>query len=101
MASIGSQLQNYNNELVRRIEECRKQRNEVDSVIRVAEVERAKIRSDIKRLEGRMDQMNANLASSLTKRNELDALIQQTEDAYEKILDASRSLLDVIRESTK
>jgi sjoegren syndrome nuclear autoantigen 1 len=80
MASQGASLQNYNNELVKCIEDLREKREDINKQILKDEEEKAKIQRDL---------------SSLT--DEYDRTIQETESAYMKILESSQTLLQVLK----
>ena len=83
MASKGA-LQNYNNELVRCIEDLREKREEVNRNILRDEEEKAKIQKELTRLTERLSKINEDLARRMQARNEFDQTIQETEAAYMK-----------------
>ncbi|KAG5191644.1 Deflagellation inducible protein,13 kDa [Tribonema minus] len=100
MAQQGATLQNYNNELVRCIEELREKREEVNRQILKEEEEKAKIQRDLSILTERLGRVNESLARKVTARNEYDHTIQETESAYMKILESSQTLLHVLKRET-
>merc|ERR1711998_624025 len=85
MAQQGATLQNYNNELVKCIEDLREKREEVNRSIAKDEEEKAKIQNDLRILTERLARINDNLARKITSRNEYDKTIQETEAAYSKV----------------
>mmetsp|Transcript_46327 Transcript_46327/g.129139 ORF Transcript_46327/g.129139 Transcript_46327/m.129139 type:complete len:112 (+) Transcript_46327:148-483(+) len=97
MAKQGSTLQNYNNELVKCIEDLREKREEVNRQILKEEEEKAKIQKDLSRLTERLSKINESLARKMQARNEFDMTIQETEAAYMKILESSQTLLHVLK----
>jgi Sjoegren syndrome nuclear autoantigen 1 len=102
-SSAGSKgaLQNYNNELVRCIDDLREKREEVNRNILRDEEEKAKIQKELTRLTERLSKINEELARRMQARNEFDQTIQETEAAYMKILESSQTLLTVLkREAT-
>merc|ERR1712167_397415 len=97
MAQQGATLQNYNNELVKCIEDLREKREEVNRSIAKDEEEKAKIQNDLRILTERLARINDNLARKITSRNEYDKTIQETEAAYSKIMESSQTLLHVLK----
>ncbi len=81
MTQQGATLQNYNNELVKCIEDLRTKREEVNRSIAKDEEEKAKIQNDLRILTERLARINDNLARKITSRNEYDKTIQETEAA--------------------
>lgn len=97
MAGQGASLQNYNNELVKCIEDLREKREEINRQILKEEEEKAKIQRDLSILTDRLSGINENLAKKIQARNEYDRTIQETEAAYMKILESSQTLLQVLK----
>ncbi|KAG8465253.1 hypothetical protein KFE25_012616 [Diacronema lutheri] len=97
MAQQGATLQNYNNDLVRCIEDLREKREEVNRTIASDEEEKAKIQNDLRILTERLSRLNDGLARKISSRNEYDRTIQETEAAYQKILESSQTLLHVLK----
>mmetsp|Transcript_21458 Transcript_21458/g.27924 ORF Transcript_21458/g.27924 Transcript_21458/m.27924 type:complete len:123 (+) Transcript_21458:68-436(+) len=97
MAAQGATLQNYNNELVKCIEDLREKREEVNRAILKEEEEKAKIQKDLSILTDRLSKINEALARKVQARNEYDKTIQETETAYMKILESSQTLLHVLK----
>ncbi|CAM9991630.1 unnamed protein product [Sphacelaria rigidula] len=100
MAQQGATLQNYNNELVKCIEDLREKREEVNRQILKEEEEKAKIQKDLSILTDRLSKINENLARKVQARNEYDRTVQETEAAYMKILESSQTLLHVLKRET-
>ena len=97
MAQQGATLQNYNNELVKCIEDLREKREEVNRQILKEEEEKAKIQKDLSLLTDQLSKINESLARKVQARNEYDKTIQETEAAYMKILESSQTLLHVLK----
>ena len=97
MASQGSSLQNYNNELVACIDDLRSKREEVNRSILRDEEEKAKIQKELTTMTERLSRINEDLARKMQARNEFDQTIQETEAAYMKILESSQTLLNVLK----
>jgi Sjoegren syndrome nuclear autoantigen 1 len=100
MAGQGASLQNYNNELVKCIEDLREKREEINRQILKEEEEKAKIQRDLSVLTDRLSTINEALARKVQARNEYDRTIQETEAAYMKILESSQTLLQVLKRET-
>ena len=97
MASQGATLQNYNNQLVKCIEDLREKREEVNRQILKEEEEKAKIQKDLAILTERLSKINESLQRKQQARSEYDQTIQETEAAYMKILESSQTLLHVLK----
>mmetsp|Transcript_20600 Transcript_20600/g.66732 ORF Transcript_20600/g.66732 Transcript_20600/m.66732 type:complete len:112 (+) Transcript_20600:66-401(+) len=97
MAQAGATLQNYNNDLVRCIEELREKREDLNRSVAQDEEEKAKIQNDLRILTERLARINDNLARKVASRNEYDKTIQETEAAYSKIMESSQTLLHVLK----
>jgi Sjoegren syndrome nuclear autoantigen 1 len=100
MAGQGASLQNYNNELVKCIEDLREKREEINRQILKDEEDKAKIQRDLSILTDRLSTINEALARKVQARNEYDRTIQETEAAYMKILESSQTLLQVLKRET-
>jgi len=100
MAGQGASLQNYNNELVKCIEDLREKREEINRQILKEEEDKAKIQRDLSILTDRLSTINEALARKIQARNEYDRTIQETEAAYMKILESSQTLLQVLKRET-
>ncbi|NXG02141.1 SSNA1 protein, partial [Sakesphorus luctuosus] len=97
MTQQGAVLQGYNNELVKCIEDLCMQREELSKQIQQAEEERNKLQHEIQVLSEQLDHVCETLAQKVASRNELDKILAETEAAYMKILDSSRTLLNVLK----
>merc|ERR1712224_666254 len=97
MAQQGASLQNYNNELVKCLEDLREKREQINREIAREEDDKNKIQNDLKILTERLSRINDSLARKVAARNEYDQTIQETEAAYLKILESSQTLLHVLK----
>lgn len=97
MTQQGAVLQGYNNELVKCIEDLCMQKEELNKQIRQAEEEKNKLQHEIQVLSEQLECVCENLAQKVASRNELDKILAETEAAYMKILDSSRTLLNVLK----
>lgn len=81
MAAQGASLQNYNNELVKCIEDLREKREEINRQILKEEEEKAKIQKDLSILTARLQKLNESLTRKQQARNEYDRAIQVSSGA--------------------
>merc|ERR1712050_430013 len=100
MASQGATLQNYNNELVKSIEDLREKREEVHRQILKEEEDKATVQKQLAALTEQLQRLNDSLVRKTQARNEYDKTIQETEAAYMKILESSQTLLHVLKRET-
>merc|ERR1712146_825381 len=99
MAQQGATLQNYNNELVKCIEDLREKREELNRQI-MKEEDKGKIQKELSLLTDRLQKINESLVRKTQARNEYDKTVQETEAAYMKILESSQTLLHVLKRET-
>jgi Sjoegren syndrome nuclear autoantigen 1 len=100
MAETGASLQNTNNELVKSIEELREKREECDRAISKEEEEKARIVHELQILTDRLKVIDESLNRRYTARAEYDKAIGETENAFSKILESSKTLLHVLRKES-
>ena len=100
MSAQGATLQNYNNELVKCIEDLREKREELNKQIMKEEEDKGKIQKELSLLTDRLQKINESLVRKTQARNEYDKTIQETEAAYMKILESSQTLLHVLKRET-
>jgi sjoegren syndrome nuclear autoantigen 1 len=100
MANQGASIQNYNNELVKCIEDLRERREELNRQILRDEEIKAKIQQDLALFTKKLAEVNEELAKKIQGKNEYDRTIQETEAAYMKILESSQTLLQVLKRET-
>ncbi|XP_036272866.1 Sjoegren syndrome nuclear autoantigen 1 isoform X1 [Pipistrellus kuhlii] len=103
MTQQGAALQNYNNELVKCIEELCQKREELCRQIQQEEEEKQRLQNEVRQLTEKLARVNENLARKIASRNEFDRTIAETEAAYLKdrvcpqILESSQTLLSVLK----
>ncbi|XP_061443881.1 microtubule nucleation factor SSNA1-like [Rhineura floridana] len=97
MTHQGAVLQGYNNELVKCIEDLCMQREELNKQIVEAEEEKNKIQDEVEMLTKQLDCVCESLAWKNATQKKLDELLAETQLAYEKILESSRMLLNVLK----
>ncbi|KAF7486891.1 Sjoegren syndrome nuclear autoantigen 1 [Marmota monax] len=85
MTQQGAALQNYNNELVKCIEELCQKREELCRQIQQEEDEKQRLQNEVRQLTEKLARVNENLARKIASRNEFDRTIAETEAAYLKV----------------
>lgn len=100
MTHQGAVLQRYNNELVKYLEDLNLRREELDGEIRQAEQEKKVVQDEIAKLTAQLGHVCESLAWKHAAQKELDKILAETEVAYEKILESSRILLNVLKTET-
>eukprot|EP00754_Rhynchopus_humris_P004724 Rhum_TRINITY_DN12379_c0_g1::Rhum_TRINITY_DN12379_c0_g1_i1::g.51368::m.51368/K16780/SSNA1; sjoegren syndrome nuclear autoantigen 1 len=101
MGDTSVTLQSTNSELIAHIDGMKEKRAELDRFIQKEEEEKARIVNDLRILNERLARVDEGLARKYAARQEYDKTIAETENAFSKIIDSSRTLLHVLkREST-
>ncbi|XP_054847086.1 microtubule nucleation factor SSNA1-like [Eublepharis macularius] len=100
MTHQGAVLQGYNNELVKYLEDLIVHREQLNRQIRQAEQEKKMVQDEIAVLTVQLGHVCESLAWKSATQKELDKVLAETEVAYEKILESSRILLNVLKTET-
>jgi Sjoegren syndrome nuclear autoantigen 1 len=100
MAHQGATLQNFNNELVKCLEDLREKRETLNKSIQKEEKAKQDIQKKLHSLTEQLHRANESLAQKIQARNEYDTTISETEAAYMKILESSQTLLHVLKRET-
>eukprot|EP01063_Lacrimia_lanifica_P034186 TRINITY_DN626_c0_g2_i1.p2 TRINITY_DN626_c0_g2~~TRINITY_DN626_c0_g2_i1.p2 ORF type:complete len:127 (+),score=57.77 TRINITY_DN626_c0_g2_i1:64-444(+) len=86
-----------NSELISHIEHMKERRADLDRFITKEEEEKARIVNDLRILNERLARIDEGLARKYAARQEYDKTIAETENAFSKIVDSSRTLLHVLK----
>eukprot|EP00088_Acartia_fossae_P058889 TRINITY_DN693_c0_g2_i1.p1 TRINITY_DN693_c0_g2~~TRINITY_DN693_c0_g2_i1.p1 ORF type:complete len:139 (-),score=36.25 TRINITY_DN693_c0_g2_i1:181-597(-) len=97
MARQGASLQNYNNELVKSLEELCKRRSDLEKLINKEEQEKMELELEKRKIEERLQVVTTSLDQKLATKTEYDRVIGEAETAYMKILESSQVLLNVVK----
>ncbi len=97
MAQQGAALQNYNNELVKVLDELCERRQRLQKDIEKDQREKALLDSQLAQLNSKLSALDASLTKKLETKEEYDKTIKDTENAYMKILESSQLLLNVVK----
>jgi len=101
MARQGAALQNYNNELVKSLEELCQRRHTLQSAIDTEQSEREDLERQKQAIQDRLQLVNSSLNEKLTTKAEYDRVIGEAESAYMKILESSQVLLNVVKSKSQ
>jgi len=101
MARQGAALQNYNNELVKSLEELCQRRHNLQAAIDAEETEKRQLEAEKQKIEERLQTVNAGLNQKLSTKSEYDRVIGEAEGAYMKILESSQVLLNVVKSKSQ
>ena len=82
-------MNNTNSELVKMMEGIVKQRDEIQDVINQEEDEKKAIDEQMRALKERLDDLNGSLSRKYTTRNDYQKTIDETQSAFNKILESS------------
>lgn len=93
----GSALQRYNSELTRYIDNIRTGRDDLHEEIIKDEEEKNTIETEIAQLTERLTVLTEALVKKYEAQEEFDRTIQETEQAFMKILESSQTLLHVLK----
>ncbi|KAL9652746.1 hypothetical protein ABK040_010779 [Willaertia magna] len=95
--STGASLQTTNNQLVKCIEELRLRRDDMNKQIMKEEEDKQRIQNEIRILSEKLNRLNEGLSRKIQAKQEYERTLQETEAAYNKILESSQTLLHVLK----
>ena len=85
MSQSGASLQNYNNELVKCLQDLKSKRDTVHKEMINEEREKSRVQKQLAELTEQLHRLNELIAIKSQTRNEYDKTIQETEAAYMKV----------------
>ena len=94
---MAASLNNTNSELCKQMETITKQRDEIQELIDQEEEEKRSIEEQMRLLNDRLEAINASLQRKYVTRNEYTKTIDETQAAFNKILESSQTLLHVLK----
>mmetsp|Transcript_26120 Transcript_26120/g.41418 ORF Transcript_26120/g.41418 Transcript_26120/m.41418 type:complete len:116 (+) Transcript_26120:105-452(+) len=101
MAQNGASLQNYNNELVKCLQDLKQKRDTVHKEMINEDREKSRVQKQLAELTEALHRLNESIAQKQQTKNEYDKTIQETEAAYMKILESSQTLLHVLKRESQ
>ncbi|XP_056875746.1 microtubule nucleation factor SSNA1-like [Takifugu flavidus] len=96
MTHQAAALQNYNDEIIKVLDDLYSRREDLNRHIRQDE-EDERLQQDSQVLSGKMRRTNESMSQKLAARAAIDRTIAETEAAYDMILQRSQSLLCVVK----
>lgn len=93
----GAALQNYNNELVKCLEELSHRRQKLQKQIQDEESVKRQLESQMVKLRQELDSVETSLRGKHDTLAKYNATIAESEQAYLKILESSQVLLNVLK----
>eukprot|EP00485_Elphidium_margaritaceum_P009056 CAMPEP_0202686524 /NCGR_PEP_ID=MMETSP1385-20130828/2275_1 /ASSEMBLY_ACC=CAM_ASM_000861 /TAXON_ID=933848 /ORGANISM="Elphidium margaritaceum" /LENGTH=113 /DNA_ID=CAMNT_0049341113 /DNA_START=119 /DNA_END=460 /DNA_ORIENTATION=- len=101
MSQSGASLQNYNNELVKCLQDLKSKRDAVHKEMSNEEREKSRVQKQLAELTEQLHRLNESISQKQQAKNEYDKTIQETEAAYMKILESSQTLLHVLKRESQ
>ena len=80
MAQQGAVLQNYNNELVKSLEELTRRRAQLNDQIKAETLEKSKLEAEKTKIEEKLFTVETSLEKKLSARAECDKVIRDAEE---------------------
>lgn len=97
MTTSPSALQKCNNDLISTLSSLSEKRSVLSRKIAQDQQSHASLTSQVSNLSSQLSAVSKRLENDLKIMGEYDAIIREAEDAYGKIVDSSRNLLEVVR----
>lgn len=100
MAQQGAALQNYNNELVKCLEDLCQRRQRLQKEIDQETVQLKQVEQEEARLNAKKNALQAGLNKKIETKGEYDRTIREGEANYMKILETSQALLSMVKKDS-
>jgi Sjoegren syndrome nuclear autoantigen 1 len=100
MSIESSTMQDYNSQLVHCLDEIREKRDAITQQKSKREAEKVVLLTTMKKLQTELSQIEEDLVKYSTDSVKYNQTIQETETAYMKIVESSKTLLHVLREES-
>lgn len=97
MAKHGLALQSFNNELVQCLENLKTKRDELQQIIEMEEVEKARLQADIECLSNRLSAIMTSLTKKTSARADFDRAISESETSLCRLLENSQAVVNNVR----
>jgi len=97
----GAALQQYNNELVKCLDELSRRRRVLQNEIDRDEAEKQKLEAEVAAARERLEVVENRLSMKTARMENYDKAIAKSEAAYLQILESSQVLLSVVKKETK
>ncbi len=100
MADNGDKLSNFNQQLIKCLEDLREKKNLLNREIKNNQEEKVKTENEINMLNNKLKNLNEILNTKNLIKNNYEKAIKDTETAYSKILSTSQNLLHVVKQES-
>jgi len=100
MAQQGAALQNYNNELVKCLEDLCQRRQRLTKEIEQDTVLLKQVEQEVAKLTAKMNALQTSLNKKIETKGEYDRTIREGEANYMKILETSQALLSMVKKDS-
>ncbi|XP_051158979.1 microtubule nucleation factor SSNA1-like [Leptopilina boulardi] len=90
-------MQDHQDQLTKCINELKGVRKNLDDQIHAEEEKRNQLMQEVERMSYKINELNESLAKKAASRHEYDRTIQEAEGAYEKIIESSQLLLNLVK----
>ena len=97
MAQQGAALQNYNNELVKCLENLCQRRQRLQKEIDQETIQFEQVVQEVAKQTAKMNALQSSLNEKIETKGEYDRKISEVEENYMKILEASKALLTMAK----
>ena len=97
MAQQGAALQNYNNELVKCLENLCQRRQRLQKEIDQETIQLKQVEQEVAKQTAKMNALQSSLNKKIETKGEYDRSISEVEENYMKILEASKALLTMAK----
>jgi len=100
MAQQGAALQNYNNELVKCLEDLCQRRLRLQKEIDQEAIQLKQVEQEVARQTAKMNALQSSLNKKIETKGEYDRTIREGEANYMKILETSQALLSMVKKDS-
>ena len=97
MAKHGLALQSFSTELINCLENLRTKRDDLQAIIDVEELEKARLQADIEMLSTRLSAIMTSLTKKTAARADFDRAICESETALCRLLENSQAVVNNVR----
>lgn len=97
MAKHGLALQSFNSELITCLENLKTKRDDLQAIIEIEELEKAKLQAEIETLSNRLSAVMTSLTKKTAARADFDRAISESETALCRLLENSQAVVNNVR----
>lgn len=97
MAKHGIALQSFSTELIQCLDNLRTKRDEIQAIIELEELEKARLQAEIESLSNRLSAILTSLTKKTAARADFDRAIAESETALCRLLENSQAVVNNVR----